>query len=260
LSLTYPDKIVFVGGAPRSGTSVTHALICTAERVSDYHPEASFLRGLMPAYRNGKGAWEGHTKAFFADQGAFRDHMRETLDLSMRRLFDALQRPGILCLKDPHLTPFFPDLAELYGAEAKFVTVCGHPLAVVRSRQEVHERAEEGRPFSDTHVDTIAREYLAYYSSVLQTNFGGRHFMFRYEDLNTARVQDGLAGFVGVDCFSTDLLWRTGAAKAERSPEWTTPKHGGPIALEPRLDTLAEPWAKSVRAICAPVMSRFGYV
>lgn len=255
-----PDKIVFVGGAPRSGTSVTHALICSADRVSNYHPEASFLRGLLPAYRNGKAAWEGHTRAFFADPPSFRAHIREILDLSIRRLFEALDRPEILCLKDPHLTPFFPDLAELYGSEARFVTVCRHPLEVVRSRQEVHAGAGRGKPFSDQDVRGIAREYLAYNGAVVGTNFGGRHFMFRYEDLNKAPVREALAGFVGVEAFRTDLMWRTGAAAGERAPEWASPKHGGPIALEPRFPVLAEPWATTVRTTCAPIMRRFGYV
>src|SRR5262249_47468058 len=77
-----PQKLVFVGGAPRSGTTVTHALICTSARVSEYHPEISFFRGLTQAYRNGRGAWKQHTSAFFSDPEAFRAHMRRTTDLS----------------------------------------------------------------------------------------------------------------------------------------------------------------------------------
>ncbi|WP_421932549.1 sulfotransferase [Phenylobacterium sp.] len=257
MTATSPQKIVFVGGAPRSGTSVTHALICSADRVSNYHPEASFLRGLLPAYRFGKAAWQGHTKAFFPDPQAFRAHIRETLDLSIRRLSEALGRPEILCLKDPHLTPFFPDLAELYADQARFVTVCRHPLEVVRSRQAVHEQGED-RPFLDAGVVQVAREYLTYYSTVIRTDFGGRHFLFRYEDLNTERVQGGLAGFVGVERFNPDLMWRT-AAPVERDPAWKSPKHGGVIALEPRFEPLQEPWAVMVREICRPIMARLDY-
>ena len=60
-----PSKIVFVGGAPRSGTSVTHALICTSRSVSPYHREISFFRGIPLAYRNGRAAWREHTRHFF---------------------------------------------------------------------------------------------------------------------------------------------------------------------------------------------------
>ncbi|CAN5452127.1 hypothetical protein BH10PSE5_BH10PSE5_08610 [soil metagenome] len=160
-----PEKIVFVGGAPRSGTTVAHALICSADGVSPYHPEASFLRGLLPAWRNGKVAWDSHTKAFFDDMEAFRLHMRATVDLSLLHLWDVLERPAIRSLKDPHLAPFFRDLRELHPDISYFVTTCRNPLDVVRSRQEVHEKGE-ARPFSGADAAVIAREYVAYYTSI----------------------------------------------------------------------------------------------
>lgn len=48
-----PLKVIFVGGAPRSGTTVTHALICTAPEVSHYHPEVSFIRPVFDTYSVG---------------------------------------------------------------------------------------------------------------------------------------------------------------------------------------------------------------
>lgn len=257
LTASGPEKIVFVGGAPRSGTTVAHALICSADGVGPYHPEASFLRGLLPAWRNGKVAWDSHTKAFFDDMEAFRLHMRATVDLSLLHLWDVLERPAILSLKDPHLTPFFRDLRELYPDIGYFVTTCRNPLDVVRSRQEVHEKGQ-ARPFSDADAAAIAREYVAYYTSVLQTNFNGRHFMFRYEDLNTDRVRAGLAGFIGVDHFNVDRMWSS-SKPVEQGGDWGSPKYDGPIVLEPRLSPLAEPWATQVREICAPIMARVGY-
>jgi hypothetical protein len=252
-----PQQLVFVGGAPRSGTTVTHALLCTSAKVSDYHPEISYFRALMIGYRNGRGAWKQHTSAFFDDPEAFRLMMRETADVSMRHLWRALGRAEILCMKDPLLTPFFPDLHLLYPQEAKFVVVVRHPYEVVRSRQEVHEKSGEARPFGPADAAAVAREYLSIYRAILTQDFGGRLFIFRYEDLQTEPVQAGLARFVGVDDLDASRMW--GDAPDVSADPWGSPKYNKPIDLSPRLDALSPELAKAVAAVAAPIMQRFDY-
>jgi hypothetical protein len=252
-----PKQIVFVGGAPRSGTTVTQALICTGEGVNAYCPEVSFLRGFVNAFQLGSAAWKRQTSAYFAEPVVFRDFMREVTDLALGRIWDSLGRTPILCVKDPHLTPHFPDIHILYSGEVKFVTVCRHPFAVVRSRQEVHEKSGAARPFGIADVEQIAQEYFKYYHAVLKTKFGGRHFMFRYEDLNTDRIRDGLRGFVGVESFDVARMWQDGRARDDTP--WGSPKYNQPIDLEPRLSPLPEAFLAPIRSICGPIMERFDY-
>jgi hypothetical protein len=252
-----PRKIVFVGGAPRSGTTVTHALLCTSTQVCNYHPEISFFRGIPQSYRNGRAAWAHHTQAFFSDHEAFRLMMRQTADVPIGHLWRALGEAPILCMKDPLLTPFFHDLRSLYPSEAWFVVVVRHPDEVVRSRQEVHERSGLARPFGPQDAAAVAREYLATYQAILAQGFSGRLFMFRYEDLNTDRIREGLAGFLGVDDLNPDLMW--GTTKPAEDDPWGSPKYNKPIDLDPRLSPLAPELAAVARAICGPIMQRFGY-
>lgn len=47
------QSIVFVGGAPRSGTTVTHALLCTSRRTNTYCPEISYVTPILTAYGQG---------------------------------------------------------------------------------------------------------------------------------------------------------------------------------------------------------------
>lgn len=253
-----PEGLIFVGGAPRSGTTVVHALICTADGVSRYNPEVSFFRGFMAAYRNGKVAWDGHTSGFFPDRAAFREMIRETTDLALGRVWEALDKPRLLAVKDPHLTPFFLDLHELYPDTARLVSVCRHPFDVVRSRQAVHEKAGGARPFGRDDVAAVAREYFNYYRAVLQPDFGGRHLLVPYERLNDEAVRAGLATFLGVDGFHADRLWGGSAGEAE-DDAWGSPKYNRPIDLERRLEPLAAEWAEVTAAICGPVMGRLGY-
>ncbi|MBX3482845.1 sulfotransferase [Phenylobacterium sp.] len=252
------DSIIFVGGAPRSGTTVAHALICTGDDVSAYAPEISFFRGFMSAFRNGRAAWDQHTSAYFRDRDDFRDLIRETSDLALRRIWTALGGRSILAVKDPHLTPFFPDLNLLYPDKARFVTVCRHPYDVVRSRQEVHDKSGLGRPFTVGDASAVAREYVSYYQAVLRHGFGGRHFMFRYEDLNSDGLRARLAAFAGLQGFDTSRMWGASADKVD-DDAWGSPKYNRAIDLTSRLSPLAPEFREGVAAICAPIMQRMGY-
>lgn len=252
-----PQKIVFVGGAPRSGTTVTHALLCTSNSVSLYTPEISFFRGIPIAYRNGIISWEQHTKAFFESQDAFRQVMRRSSDMAMDHLWGVLQKPPILCVKDPLLTPYFHDLQDLYPREAWFVVVVRHPFDVVRSRQEVHRKSTNGAPFTVHDAARVAQEYTSFYQNVLSRPFGGRLFMFKYEDLNAQNVRDGLAQFMGVDDLGARPMWNETASMGD--DPWGSPKYLGPIDLSARLEPLAGELADVTRRICAPIMTRFSY-
>lgn len=254
-----PRKIVFVGGAPRSGTTVLHALICTSAQVSDHHPEISFFRGIPQSYQNGRRAWAHHTQAFFPAPEDFRRLMRETADLSLNAVSAALGDKPILAVKDPLLTPLFWELHELYPDKAWFAAVIRHPYDIVRSRQEVHERAGHGRPFGAAEAAALARDYMATYDALLSRRFSGRLFLCRYEDLGAELVQAGLAGFLGVDDLDVDGMWGASAGTDVQADAWASPKYNKPLDMQPRLSPLA-PELKAVTAeICRPLMTRFGY-
>lgn len=258
MSARHPDRMIFVGGAPRSGTTIAHAIICTAQGVSRYGPEISFFRGFMSAYRNGKAAWAGHTSAYFDDAADLRSLIRDVSDRALSRVWTALDRPDILAVKDPHLTPFFPDVDEIYGDSARYVTVCRHPFDVVRSRQEVHERSGPGFLFSADDVTGVAREYAAYYRAVLQADFAGRHAFLRYEDLARPQVIQQLAAFLDLGGFAMDRLWGQSAG-ASQDDAWGSPKYNRPLDLGPRLSALDPNWKALTARICGPVMARLGY-
>lgn len=252
----FPKQLVFVGGAPRSGTSLTHAMLCTSQKVNEITPEIGFFRGLPLTLRLGRGNWK-QAGSFFPDQEAFQNAIRRATDVLVEQMWQAVGAPAILCSKDPLLTPYFPELHLLYRSEARFVVVVRDPCAVVRSRQEVHAKLSPDRPFSLDDATDAAHQYLSYYKAVLKQNFGGRLFMFRYEDVDSDKIKDGLARFIGVDDLFARPLW--GDRAVAEDDAWASPKYKQAIDMAPRFDPLEPSLAQAVREICRPVAQRFGY-
>lgn len=256
----FTKKIVFVGGAPRSGTTVTHALLCTSSHTNAYHPEISFMRPLFNSYAVGMASWNAHTNAFFRERAHFRLHLRKGIDISLNHLDIVLGHPETLCVKDPLLTPSFHWVNEMMDGQAKFVTVVRNPFDVVRSRQEVIERS--GRTFTPAIAAETCREYHRSYVHLDNEALQDRLFHFRYEDLNDPSVIQGLGAFTGYTDISTERVWNSGAGpkeeKAQTDP-WFSPKYHSPINTERRLSPLADEYAEVVNRICGKLIERFEY-
>ncbi|MEQ9328902.1 MAG: hypothetical protein RJQ21_16600, partial [Rhodospirillales bacterium] len=64
--------VFFIGGAPRSGTSLAHAAICSDPALHPMLPEARYLRHLIRAHRYGKAAFDTETRDYFAHPEGLR--------------------------------------------------------------------------------------------------------------------------------------------------------------------------------------------
>lgn len=252
--------LIFIGGAPRAGTTVVHALICTASRTNIYHPEISFIVPLFNAYMVGCTNWVEHTNAFFAEPEHFDAHMRRIIDLALDHVSLVLRDPPVLTIKSPDLTPRFGWVHRLLKDRARFVTVIRHPYDVVRSRQEVIERG--GERFDVAWVERTAREWNFAYRHLDDTVLAPAVYVMRYEDMLAKDTIAALRHFTGLDDISPDRVWegqRQAQAGAEDSDPWFSPKYHTAIELTRRLSPLAPASRRIVDEVCAPMMKRFGY-
>ena len=255
-----PQKVIFVGGAPRSGTSVTHALLCTAGAVNRYHPEISFVRPVLESYVTGMEKWQGHTCAFFKEPEHLKLHVRKLLQQQMTHIAKVLGNPAVLCVKDPLLTPLFPAMQAVLGWPAQFVTVLRHPHNVVRSLQEVVER--EGQEFTPHLIDYAARDYLKSYAHLDDPDLEGVLLTLRYEDLDRPETVTSLRSFTGLHDIDPAAIWGNDAhtpAPGDLSDPWYSPKYHSPINTKSRLSPLHPHICQTVNDICEPLMTRFGY-
>ena len=253
--------VIFVGGAPRSGTTVTHALLCTSEHANKYCPEISFVRPLFNAYSVGIHNWRNHTYAFFKSPQHYTLHMRGHVQRSLNQIALALGGPETLVVKDPLLTPMFYWAHRLMGPNAKFVTVVRDPYNVVRSRQEVIEKM--GRAFTVQDAQEAAKEWMACYAHLDLEEMKSRVFAFRYEDLKNPETVADLKTFSGLSDIDPDNIWLE-RRQAEAGPNadanpWFSPKYMKPIDTENRLEPLVANFCDVVDSVCSALQKRYGY-
>lgn len=255
-----PRKIIFVGGAPRSGTSVTHALLCTAPACNAYHCEISFVRPLFDSYSVGMEQWQSHTSHFFKIPDHLRNHVRNLAQQSLHYVWRVLQQPVIMCVKDPLLTRNFASVKAVMEWPTQFVTVLRHPHDVIRSQQEVYTRS--GVEMTAFEVYRLSEEYVQSYAHIDDPDMEGAVFHFRYEDLGQDWLIDQLRSFTGLGGIDPALLWDKGAhtaSETEKADPFYSPKYHGPIDTSRRLATLKPEFQEIVNEICAPLMQRCGY-
>lgn len=251
--------VVFVGGAPRSGTTVTQALLCTSDRANAYCPEISFLFPIVNSYAVGVRNWNIHTHAFFKAPDDFRLHIRDHVQRSLNKVAEALGNPEVLVVKDPLITPLFYWLNRLFGPQMKFVTVVRNPNDVVRSRQAVIEK--NGGQFTAAVAREAAAEYMRSYAHLDVPEMRDVVFTLRYEDLTSDTKIAALSAFTDLPDVSVDKVWTEERAVSENeaADPWFSPKYHKPINTANRLDPLAPQFRDIVSEVCSPLMARFGW-
>lgn len=253
-----PLRVVFVGGAPRSGTTLAQALLCTADEIGKLTREISFYRGIVQGFATGQSVWAGHTSHNFESPEAFRRLFQELARQALRPVWESAGRPQVLCVKDPNLTPLFPEIAQLLE-EARFVTVARRPDEVIRSRMNVHEQQAGPGTFTKDMALTLAREYVGYYLPVLDADFGDRHLSFRYDQIEKPIVQRALAMHIGVAGLHPDRLWHDFAERKSRNDPWDSPKLGQPIDTSSRFPPLPQDWIDEIYEIAARVVETYRF-
>ena len=241
-------RLVLVGGAPRSGTTVLHGLLCTSPKVNDFLEEASYLGFLLRSWTRGAVNWDRHTFDFHDNKSSFSDRIRSYVISELDHIWRHVGRPEVLALKDPTITPELPLIMQLLP-EATIALSVRHPYAVVRSRQEVFER-QTGRSFTTANAAAVADEFaLCYENQPTSTLFT------RYEDFpNVSSVSEVLGLHL-----NEELLWKPKGPAVRMDNPWWSPKYGARLDVSSRLPPLAKELREVVDRRCGLLIDRFGY-
>lgn len=237
-----PFDLVFVCGAPRSGTTLLLGLICTSSSTNALSTECDYLTALIPPFIVGRNRFDIHTNCYFESLEDFEHYHANLLRSVLTDIWDSLGRPAKLVLKDPGITRYANIVLKLLP-ECRVVVSIRDPKDIVASRVAIEMRrlgcnnpAQIGGDF----IDIVCREYNAVHEFVLSLDQQDlrRAKMIRYEQLVEGICLPDLADFVGIADIEPARLWQRSLVnmKERRNgsySEWVSPLYEKQMSNEP---------------------------
>lgn len=258
-----PFTPLFVAGAPRSGTTILHAIVCASKKTNGYITECSYFTAFMHPLLVGLDTFDVHTKHYFPTKRALIQNHSEILNKELAKIWRSMGQPEILALKDPMLTALIPHLAEPLP-KAKFVVSVRDPRATISSRIEVARRETPETEVTDDQVRQFCAEYLHMYSTIANSlpKLRDRLLLVDYRDVVHGAAFEKLAKF-GLGKIDEHRVWSDTIASPTRSPSdvWATDLHGKKPSVasinrfREHLDSRAE---KLIMETCGPVARALG--
>ncbi|MBI5007561.1 MAG: sulfotransferase [Nitrosomonadales bacterium] len=227
-----PFDPIFVCGAPRSGTTLLLSLICTSRAANPLSAECDYLTALVHPYIVGRNRFDLHTNCYFASLGDFEHYHADIMRGVLADMWEFLERPAKLVLKDPGMTRYANIILRLLP-ESRMIVSIRDPKDVVASRVSIEMRrlgSDDPGDIGNDFIEAICREYNAVHEYVLtlDENALQRVKLVRYEQLVNGIGLPELSAFIGVTDIDTEFLWQRSLKMGERKShsEWLSPLYG----------------------------------
>ncbi len=247
---------VFVSGAPRSGTTVCHSLICTSNEVNDYVPESSYLTGIMDNFEKGVN-FPIHNDDLFGSRQNLTNYGIEEISNLLTYLWMRLETPKILCLKDPLMIKHFNWIHKVFP-NVKYVITIRSPDETISSKITVEKKL--GNNINEDLISLVSKELLGYLQLILklQETISERLILISYDSILDLSAIEKLKKLKeGID-FSPGNIWKSKFVEnVQRPSPWITPKYGSGLEnIEKSSLVLSPKEIDIVNSICYETYSK----
>lgn len=229
---------IFVCGAPRTGTTLLLSLISTSHAANPFSAECDYFTSFVHPYIVGRNRFDLHTNCYFETQDDFERYHANIMRGVLNDMWQFLDRPSKLVLKDPGMTRYANIILKLLP-ESRMIISIRDPKDVIASRIAIEMRrlaTTDASAISTDFIDTICREYNAVYEYVLslENEMVKRVKLVRYEQLVEGMHLKELSDFIGVNDIDVDHLWQRSIKMGERKShsEWMSPLYGKKMSNE----------------------------
>lgn len=223
------DRLIFIAGSMRSGTTILHKILCTATETHPYITETWFLVDQLHAYLRGRERYDVRHRDYFGEIENFDRFYRDTLERFFEVTRKNLSDPQVLVLKNPEISGQLPLLGGWFK-DALFIINVRNPLDIIASIVEVGERhrkdgirSEQSLMGRDMYM--LSNFVKRYYISSFDVNnpVHDRILFVRYEDMmsDVKKECERIGSFCGLT-FPTGKLHALGdenAGSANMDPE-----------------------------------------
>jgi hypothetical protein len=181
------QRVLLIGGAMRSGTTVIHRALCTARNSNPYVSESWFLRDLLAMYNFRLSRFEAMGADQFRSREDYVGIVADDVERYLRLVSARHSDPEVLILKQPELIRYFVELGAL-SPRLSFLAIVRDPRDVVASMKAVRSRNERDRspgPLAGMRtIESLCHFYAFHYAGMpaWAGSLGERLQIVRYED------------------------------------------------------------------------------
>lgn len=198
-------SLVFVGGSQRSGTTLLNEFLCRDEKAAPKFREASYFRELVTAFHNGLADFDHDTVSYFGAEHDFVQFHKSVTERFIQQILLPYPEALHLILKEPHLTPLFPDLFRLLP-KARYLLIVRDPRDIISSMFQVGERMRalgQSHFFQQRNIPKLCNYVQSFYTPSMNFNsdeFRSRLRAITYENLvhQPEAIQSSLRDFLGM--------------------------------------------------------------
>lgn len=197
------QRVLMIGGAMRSGTTVIHRALCTARNSNPYVSESWFLRDLLLMYSFRLSRFDIMGTDQFPSRADYVGLVADDVERYLRLVSARHSDPEVLILKHPELIRYFPELAHL-SPRMSFLAIVRDPRDVIASMKAVRDRHQrDGSPgplAGMRSIESLCHFYASHYVGMLASadRLAGRLQIVRYED--AMRRPEEVIGRIGAFC------------------------------------------------------------
>jgi len=215
------EKLIFIGGSMRSGTTILHKIMCTANEAHPYITESWFLVDQLRAYLWSLQRYDVRYRDYFGEQENFDRFTRDIFERFFRQTRQHLSNPQALVLKNPEISGQFPLLGSWFE-NALFVINVRDPRDTIASIVKVGEQHKSNNTKSEQSLMgrdmyALSNFFKRYYVEAFDRNspIRDRTLFVRYEDvmMNVEKQCERMGEFCGLS-FSREKIITMGEEKA----------------------------------------------
>ncbi|NES07354.1 MAG: sulfotransferase [Okeania sp. SIO2F4] len=211
----------FIGGCPRSGTTLLQNIICSDTKVNPLIGEVGYLYHLVNAYSTGKIDFQSQSKYYFSDIAELRNFSAELINKFLEHIRKRYSDATHIILKYPLIAELFPDIYELVE-DVKFILIIRDPRDTIASLINVGNKMAiqgEDRHLTSMFTERKLSEFIEFYRRAYApswncklVNFQSKVAYIKYEHLvlnPTVAIQQ-LQDFTGLNLSSSikDDKWQ----------------------------------------------------
>lgn len=185
------QKIILIGGSPRSGTTLLQGMICDGNKVNPLMPEVSYLLDLLEINRRWNTYGDKKSSLYFGSVEKMKSFCRVAVEKFITGI-PFINKYEFVCLKDPLLANYVEEIISIFSSEVMLILMIRDPRDVIASMISVEKRKIEieGDEYKQImSFDDIVEFIYQFFYNIMNYK-GSNVFVLKYENLVLGKTEE----------------------------------------------------------------------